>query len=251
MDDSMDNAGDIRPAPAADVIVVVVTGGDAPDRAVVATIPDGARVVAADSGADTALALGLVVHEIVGDLDSVSETGLKALKNAGATVEAHQPDKDATDLDLALAAALRHAPTRILVLGGLGGRTDHALANLLLLSGTALAGVDVTLRSGRCTAHVVRPGRPATITGSAGDLVSLLPLHGPAGQVSTDGLRWALHDADLVAGTTVGISNELIDERATVTCAEGVVLVVQPGLQAAVVPPRTPPTPSIEVSHDR
>ena len=129
-------------------------------------------------------------------------------------LERHEPDKDATDLELALAAALRHDPTRILVLGGLGGRVDHELANLLLLGGDVLAGVDVDAAIRAAVVHVVRPGRRATVRGSPGELVSLMPVHGPARGVTTNGLRWPLTDADLAPGTTLGISNELLGHEA-------------------------------------
>lgn len=244
----MDMTGEVRP----ESTVIVVTGGVPPAATSMADLPDDARVVAADSGADTALALGLLVHEMVGDFDSVSRTGLEQVTDAGASLERHEPDKDATDLELALATALRHDPTRILVLGGLGGRVDHELANLLLLSDEVLSGVDVELRSGTAVVRVVRPGRRATVRGSPGELLSLMPVHGPATGVTTSGLRWPLAGADLLTGTTLGISNEFLDHEASVACTAGVLLVVQPGIASAFVPPRASATPtSHEVSHDR
>jgi thiamine pyrophosphokinase len=243
----MDLAGDERPG----TTVIVVTGGD-PPMGVGESLPFVTRVIAADSGAYTALALGLVVDEAVGDFDSVSPAGLKALAEQGASVEAHERDKDATDLELALSAALRHQPARVLVLGGLGGRVDHELANLLLLGVDALAGVDVVLQSGRRTVTVVRPGRLVTITGNAGDLVSLMPLNGAAVGVTTSGLRWLLMDAELPPGTTRGVSNELLGQQASLTCTGGVLLVVQPGWVASFVPPRSQIPPSTrEVPDDR
>src|SRR6476469_6712168 len=114
----MDMTGEVHPGST----VIVVTGGLSPPPGAVADLPHDARVVAADSGADTALTLGLPVHELVGDFDSVSRAGLAHATDAGASVQSHEPDKDATDLELALTAALRHEPVRIVVLGGLGGR---------------------------------------------------------------------------------------------------------------------------------
>ncbi len=231
----MDETADRRSAKT----VVVVAGGDPPDPDVRSTIPASSAVVAADSGADTALALGLVVDEIVGDLDSVSGAVLDAVVGGGAAVDAHQRDKDATDLALAVAAALHRDPTCILVLGGLGGRLDHELANLTLLAGDELAGVDVVIRSGRVTVSIVRPGRRTMVCGDPGDLVSLVPMHGSAVGVTTDGLRWPLADAELPVGTTIGISNELVERQGWVTCAGGVLLAVQPGLPAPFVPTRS------------
>ena len=71
--------------------------------------------------------------------------------------------------------------------------------------------------------------------------VSLLPIHGHARGVNTTGLRWALTDADLVAGTTRAVSNEFLARSATIAVAEGTLAVIQPGTQAAKVNPRTTP----------
>ncbi|MEZ5139087.1 MAG: hypothetical protein R2711_10090 [Acidimicrobiales bacterium] len=71
--------------------------------------------------------------------------------------------------------------------------------------------------------------------------MSLLPVHGPARGVTTTGVRWPLVGADLVAGTTRAMSNELVGPTATVALREGVLVALQPGLAAPAVPPRTTP----------
>ena len=105
-------------------LVVVVATGATP-----VAVPDGTFVIAADGGADA----GLRVDLAVGDFDSVSASGLAA---AGA-VERQQAEKDATDLELALDAALRHGASRVLVLASATGRLDHLLGSLLLLASSA------------------------------------------------------------------------------------------------------------------
>lgn len=230
------------------MVVVVLGGGqEAGPRSV--DVGAATVVVAADSGVDAALAWGLRVDHVVGDLDSISAEGLAAAEAAGATVHRHPADKDATDSELAIDLALSLLPSSggaLLVLGSGGGRLDHLLADALALARPALAHVDVAALIGPATITVVRPGRPRQITGAVGDLASLLPVHGRARGVTTDGLRWALLDADLVPGTTRAVSNELLAPEASVALAEGVVLVVQPGTLAAPVEPRTTaydPTP--------
>src|SRR5688572_27553768 len=92
-------------APSATDMVVVITGGDRVERDHLPTLPEGTRVVAADSGVDHALALGLDVDLVVGDFDSASPQALERAAAEGATVERHPAAKDATDLELALDAA--------------------------------------------------------------------------------------------------------------------------------------------------
>lgn len=208
--------------------VIVVTGGDPVERAHLPPLPEGATVVAADSGIDRAHELGLRVDIAVGDFDSVTGSAFAAAELAGAAVQRYPEAKDATDLELALGAALDLQPRRIIVLGGHGGRLDHLLANALLLAAPAFADVDLVAQMGPARVTVIR--RPSELLGAPGDLVTLLALHGRATGVTTDGLLYPLVDAELAAGSTRGVSNELTAPTATVALRDGVLLAVQPGI---------------------
>src|SRR4051794_39851414 len=98
---------------------LVVAGGPGP-VVVTEPLPADAFVVAADSGLERAVALGLSVDVVVGDFDSVSETMLQAAADRGVRVERHPREKDATDLELALSVACDAGADRILVLAGDG-----------------------------------------------------------------------------------------------------------------------------------
>jgi thiamine pyrophosphokinase len=206
--------------------VVVVAGGEPIDPRLRAVVPDGAPVLAADSGADHALALGLEVDELIGDLDSVREASIDAVATAGGTVDRHPAAKDHTDLELALLRATERRPDRILVLGGHGERDDHHLANRLLLAAPFLATSEVIAWSGRARIAVIRTS--ASFTGPAGSLLSLLAVGGPARGITTSGLRYPLRGETLEPGSTRGISNELVATEAAVTLDDGVLLAVQP-----------------------
>jgi thiamine pyrophosphokinase len=214
-------------APGASEMVVVVTGGDPIDPAHLDALAPDARVIAADSGIEHAQALGLAIDLAIGDFDSVTADGLAQAVAAGAVLERHPEAKDATDLELALDAAVALRPARIHVLGGHGGRLDHLLANALLLAAPAYAAVDVTAQMGAARLTVVR--RAARLTGPVGDLVSLVPLHGGASGVTTTGLLYPLAREDLRPGSTRGISNELVESPASVELEDGVLVAVQPG----------------------
>jgi len=207
--------------------VVVITGGDPVERSHLGDIPSGSFVVAADSGIEHAQALDLRVDHAVGDFDSVSPGALALAAEGGARIERHPAAKDATDLELALDVAADRCPARILVLGGHGGRLDHLLANALLLARPELTGIDVTARMGAARLTVVRPA--AVLHGPIGDLVTLVPVHGSARGVRTEGLLYPLAGEDLHPGSTRGVSNELVHDLATVTLTAGVLVAIQPG----------------------
>jgi thiamine pyrophosphokinase len=210
---------------------VVFAGGDRPPRSVLARLPAGAFVIAADSGLEHASALGQRVDLVVGDLDSVNLDVLAAARAAGALVEAHPREKDATDLELALDAALVRDARAVTVVGGAGGRLDHLLANLTLLASPRFAGARVDAWCGPARVVVVRD--EVDLAGTPGSTVTLLALGGPARSVRTEGLRYPLVGEDLEAGTSRGVSNELVETSARVSVQAGVVLTIQPDVLVA------------------
>jgi thiamine pyrophosphokinase len=198
-------------------LVVVLAGG--PDLPLGFEVPAGARVIAADGGAE----LGVHVDLAVGDFDSISSHTLEGIER----VEPYPPEKDATDLELALEAALREGATRVLVVGSPGGRLDHLLGSLLLLASDKWAGVEVDALLGDVHVHVVRGSR--ALQGSPGELVSLFALGGRAEGVTTEGLVYPLAGEPLEPGSSRGVSNLFHDAEARITVERGVVLVVRPG----------------------
>jgi thiamine pyrophosphokinase len=210
-----------------DTVVVFAAGPD--PAAGAASIPSGALIVAADGGAEHALLLGLAVDVVVGDFDSISPLGLAALERAGARVERHGREKDATDLELALDLALGLRPDRILVIGSASGRVDHGFGQLLLLASDAYRDVEIEARIGRASVHVIRGGR--LLSGAPGELISLFALHGPAVGVVTEGLVYGLRGESLAPGSSRGVSNVFATEHAGVTLERGVLLAVRPGEQ--------------------
>ena len=203
--------------------VVVVAGGSAPGPRAVEAIPSDAPVIAADGGADHALALGLEVELAVGDLDSVTSATLASL---GERSERHPVEKDATDLELALRAALTLEPRRILVVGGIEGRLDHLVGELLILGADELADVEVDAVLGEARIHVVR--RERSLVGTEGELISLFALHSPAEGIVTEGLRYPLHGETLVPGSSRGISNTFAGREARISVERGLLLAVRP-----------------------
>jgi len=181
-------------------------------------------VVAADGGAHHCQALGIVPQVVVGDFDSLAEDDLAALEADGAQLIHHPPRKDQTDLELALLYAVQQGADEALVLGGLGARWDQTLANLLLAAHRELRGLKLVFVHGGqrlCPIH-----GEGMIEGQAGDTVSLIPIGGDAEGVSTQGLEYPLEDETLHLGSSRGVSNVLLGERAEVRVKKGLLLCV-------------------------
>ena len=206
---------------------VVVTGSTvAPPAHAFDDVLGATIVIAADSGLAHLLGAGRDVDLVVGDLDSVSDDDLGEALAAGAAVERHPVDKEATDLALAIRAARHRGARAVTVLDGGGGRHDHLLANALLLGAAEFADLELDGWVGDARIAVVRTER--ILAGSPGSWCSLLPLGGPAHGVTTTGLRYPLQGETLEPGTTRGVSNEFVQSTATVELTAGTLLAVQP-----------------------
>ncbi len=217
------------------MLVAVVASGDlAADD--VRWLDRAELVIAADGGAATLDQLGRRPDRLVGDLDSIERSLVAKLDEADVPIERHPSDKDATDTELALRAAVALGATEIVLLGALGGeRLDHELANLLLLADPETARLPVRIVRGPTTARVLRSGSLA-LEGRVGSLVSLLPIGADAVGVTTEGLRWALEGATLRIGRSRGISNEVVATPASVAVHDGTLLVVETASQGAPSP---------------
>lgn len=187
-------------------------------------LDEAVAVIAADGGTQHVLALSRRPDVLVGDLDSL-ETGVKqTLLDASTLILETNPDKNETDLELALLHAVANYNLPVLVIAGLGGRIDQMFANILLLMHPKLRRRDISFKTEYQRIWLVE--EQATIEGQPGDTVSLIPLGGDVYVESTQGLRWALQDEGLLFGPARGVSNVMLNEVATVTIREGHLLCV-------------------------
>ncbi len=201
---------------------LVIAGGEI--HTTPATDP-GDLVIAADSGYDHAMALDIDVDVLVGDLDSISPAGLEHARRRGVSVEEYATDKDDTDLELAMQAAIDRGSTTIDVHGGEGGRLGHLLGVALSTARLTAAPVTISWHTGTGIVRAAMPRHPVAFSSAIGEIVTLVPV-GDAHDVTTKGLRWSLNHATLKLGTSRGVSNEATSEQVSVEVGEGAVLVI-------------------------
>jgi thiamine pyrophosphokinase len=206
--------------------VVIFAGGTLrPGKAFYRAIASADLIIAADSGAATALQYGCIPALVVGDFDSLDTHLLQELSERGSQVRQVAVEKNETDTELAVQAAIGQGATSITLLGALGGeRFDHTMANILLLAD--IETVPAKIVDGPSTCWLVRGPASSVIDGQKGDLLSLLPLTGEASGVRTKGLYYPLHGETLRFGKPRGVSNLLTQEHAEVSLVGGMLLVV-------------------------
>lgn len=204
---------------------VIFANGTLPDRRAARELlrPDD-LIIAVDGGTRHAWEVGADPHLVVGDLDSLTAAERERLTARGAEFSIFPPRKDATDLELALVRAASEGADSIIVLAALGGRVDQTVANVLLLTLPEIRAIDVRVVEGKQQAFLIHD--ECLIEGQPGDTVSLIPIRGSAGGITSNGLEWPLDDDTLRFGSTRGISNVLTDTQASVRVQQGLLLCV-------------------------
>lgn len=205
--------------------VILFVNGDlpAPER-IRSEIASVDFLIAVDGGLRHLTRLGLTPNLIIGDLDSAQPGDVERFRTMGVEVRKYPEDKDQTDLELALQAALERYPQSIWVVAALGKRLDQTLGNIFLLTHPNLTDTDIRLVDGQEEVFLIR--RAAEIHGTIGDQVSLLPLHGPASGIHTQGLQYPLVGETLYPHLTRGISNRMTHATASVTVESGLLLCI-------------------------
>ena len=203
--------------------IIIFANGDLPDlEKARALLRNDDFIIAADGGTRHALALGLTPKTIIGDMDSLPANF--DISKFDDDVILYPQDKNETDLELAIQHALTLSPEQIIIIAALGGRLDQTLANIALTSDLRPSTCDLRLDDG--IEEVFFCHEQVQINGSSGDIVSLIPWQGEVTGIVTTNLKWRLQDETLYPQKTRGISNEMLDDTATVQIKSGLLLIV-------------------------
>ena len=207
---------------------LIFAGGNAPLPHLSQFLPQAQWNIAADSGLDHALALGVTPDVVVGDSDSVSKEALAFAHSLEIDFISAPTDKDFTDTELALSHAVDLGAHRIIVVSAGGGRFDHAHGLLTALFHPEWA--HIKIEAFIDTAHVFALHGPSSleISGTQNSLVALHAMNGIAHGISTEGLRWQLRNESLAPWVSRGVSNELTGTSGDISLQSGALLVVQP-----------------------
>ena len=207
--------------------VCIISGGTITDKAFVKKMlnrESNAVIVCADSGARHCEALGVIPSVIIGDMDSIDEELLSVYEAKGSKILRYPKSKNETDTELALIHAFSMMPHRIHIVGALGSRIDHGLANISLLVAGIERGIDIRILDNGCELFAV--SESAVITGAHGQTVSLLSLTEETTGITLAGFEYPLANARMAQGHPYGISNRLIGSEGRISVKTGCLLVI-------------------------
>lgn len=187
---------------------LILIGGRGPEKMGPLDASSYSRIIAADSGYDLSLTLGLEVDLVVGDLDSTGYRQEVLSRNLLLSPE----DKDETDFDLAL-MRLEEGESYDLIGGG-EGRLDHIVSIFSSFCNYGPPGIWLTRED------VLVSFRKASLLAPVGTHISFFPTRlDRYGRVTTKGLFWDLEDHELGLSFT-SLSNRFREEKVEIECTE-------------------------------
>ncbi len=179
-------------------------------------------VIAADSGYQNAVALGIKPQLVVGDFDSFPEDRLpRDIERL--TVPA---EKDFTDAQLAVDIALKKGCHRMTIVGGLSGRLDHTLSCLALLESVQKCGGNAIITDGHNRVRYLK-NTSELLPRSHYRYFGLLALDPVVRGVSAEGCKYPLKNATLRREEAYAVSNEIEGNCALISVRKGGIFLVE------------------------
>ncbi|SFR95652.1 thiamine diphosphokinase [Anaeromicropila populeti] len=189
---------------------------------------DRQTIICVDGGLEPAYRVGIIPEFVVGDFDTVSKDVLTYYKKiSGVEIYEYNPEKDATDTEIALELAISKGAVHITIMGATGTRFDHMLGSMANLKKVLLAGIQAEILDEYNKIYLIN--QPVTIhkMRQYGKYVSLLPFTEKVTGITLTGMKYPLTNHTLSAGDSLGISNEIISEQAEILLDSGILIVVE------------------------
>jgi thiamine pyrophosphokinase len=184
-------------------------------------------VIAADKGLVSANRINLKPDYIIGDFDSVPPKLLSEYKAKAIPVETFPKMKDKTDTHIALEIALGYNPSFIDIVGATGSRMDHTISNIELLMNALNQDVNVRILDENNCIYLKNKNFIIKKSEQYGDFISLLAFSNQVNGLKLVGFKYPLNCVTLTKGSSLGVSNELLEEEGRVYFEEGILAVIE------------------------
>ena len=188
----------------------------------------GQNIIAGDRGLEALYQLKIIPNHVVGDFDSVSPEILEFYKRQPQIIfHTFNSEKDNTDTDIALKLAIQMKSSKITILGALGKRMDHALANIHILKDALEANIPCQIIDKHNRIYLINKQVELEKDKVYGKYISLVPLTSTVEGLTLTGFKYPLNKYNLPIGTSLGISNEMIEDRAHIEIEKGILIVIE------------------------
>lgn len=203
---------------------IIIGNGEINDYDIIREYFDEAYIIACDGGVRHCRAMMIMPNIMVGDFDSANREDAQFFENLGVLKSEYPVRKDKTDMEIAIDLAIEKESDEIYIVGGLGSRFDHSLANVHILLRPMRLGIRACLLDEHNIITLVEDS--IDIFGEEGQTVSLIPLTTEVKGITTENLDYALDDFTMEIGHSLGVSNVMTGDVATISVKEGILILI-------------------------
>lgn len=187
------------------------------------------RIMAIDKGIETLYSLDIKPDYIVGDFDSVETSIYNEFvdKHKDVKMLKFPSEKDYTDTELGIRIALEQKADIITIFGATGTRLDHTLSNIRTLNLSLQKGVFAQIIDEHNRIYLGKDSLKLSREGMYGQYVSIIPFNKSLEKVVLKGFKYELQNAIMLFDASMGISNEIISNEASITCENGIFIIIE------------------------
>lgn len=176
-------------------------------------------IIGVDGGCQMLETLAYTPNLVLGDFDSIGNLERYKMLWPTSHIKTFPAEKDYTDAELAFEEMLKLPMDKIIVIGGLGGRADHMLSIIHLMG-----------RAEHCIMidelNIIENIKAPYFKRINRDLyksmyISLVPMQETFEGITLKGFKYPLREATIAFSQTLGISNEIVDEEASIDILKG------------------------------
>lgn len=180
-------------------------------------------VICADGGLEKAKKLNLIPDIILGDFDSVNSVVLENYKKLNIETITFPSEKDYTDMELAINYAVKKGFKDIILVGASGTRLDHTVANILLIEKYNKENIKIKILDNNNLIQMVNNNM--RIPFKKNYFVSIIPLSEKIEGLTLDGFKYPLNNVTVERGSTLCVSNEIIEDVGIIKLNNGSAIV--------------------------
>jgi len=163
---------------------------------------------------------------IVGDFDSIKKEILNRYKKVNKNIKQLIPEKDFTDTEAALEIAIKNKSKTVTIIGAVGTRLDHTIANIHILKYALENNIEV---------KIINENNEIKLIDKYTELrkdkkykyISIIPLTTEVTGLTLTGLKYELKNYNLKIGTSLGVSNEQVEDIATINLEKGILILIK------------------------
>lgn len=185
------------------------------------------NIIASDRGLEVLDKCNIKPNFIIGDFDSINREILnKYLNDKTINIKKLNPEKDYTDTHMALKLAMELESNEIIILGGIGTRIDHTIANMHILKEALEKNIECKIINQNNEIRLINK-RTILKLDNKYKYISLIPLTTKVKGVTLKGFKYPLTMQALEIGHSIGVSNEQTEETAEISLEEGILILIK------------------------